>query len=421
MDAAGPGDGNEMSDAPKKPRNLKNLRARLGRTIAPNTQQGGGAAVPPPGVGGIPAPGVPAPAAQPKPAAPAAPPFGAPAQPAAPAPSAAPVAPPFGAPAQPAAPAQPKPAADPFGASAPAAAPQEVRLVIDETPVDEAEVGKKSRTKVFMLVGVGLFAGLLVGAGMASVVNENRAFNVAVRAGKAVYEKINAASSSVQDAQRLASKLAKSLEVKPGSAPKIDFDSLQKLQQIEKPFDPKQLAPYRKGLLYHDPAVLDALIEYSNLLDTFWTKASALASKSLAKQRRDVLEESARMVGSMQGTQAGCILTEVDKELKCGLVYVHGQPGPDGKVRVSSTLRGRTFEKILYKGQEDLLQKPSDYVIVADPRRSRGVLRSSVSAFAEFRKEAMELKELADKLLEVQGRALEELGKVASQSERFAL
>ncbi len=398
-----------MSDAPKKPRNLKNLRARLGRTIAPNTQQGAGAAVPPPGVGGLPAPGAPA-----QPAAPAQP------KPAA-TPSAQPIAPPFGAPAQPAAPAQPKPA-DPFGAATqPAAAPREVRLVIDESPVDEAEVGKKSRSKVFMLVGIGLFAGLLVGTGLMSVVNENKAFNVAVRAGKAVYEKINGASTAVQDAQRLTAKLVKSLEVKPGRAPRIDFDSLQKLQQIQKPFDPKVLAPYRRGLLYHSPAVLDALIEYSNLLDTFWTKASALAAKSLAKQRRAVLEESAGMVGAMQGTQTGCILVEVDKELKCGLVYVHGKPGPDGKVRVSSTLRGRTFEKVLYAGQEDLLQNPDSYVIVADARRSQGVLRSTVSAFAEFRREAVELKELADKLLEVQGRALEELGKVASQSERFAL
>src|SRR5688572_27208134 len=59
-----------MADESKKPRNIKDLKARLGRTIAPNTQQAP-AAVPPPVAPGMPGPAVPPPSMGVGPAAPA--------------------------------------------------------------------------------------------------------------------------------------------------------------------------------------------------------------------------------------------------------------------------------------------------------------------------------------------------------------
>lgn len=398
--------------AAKKPRKIKDLKARLGRTIAPNTQQGDGAVAPPPGVGASPAVTPPA-AAKPKPAvAPGEvvpPSVGKPAAPGI-------VAPPFAQPK-----AKPKPTADPFGAPAAvsqAPKPQEVRLVFDDKPVEDAEVGRKRKAKTFMLLGIGALLGLLMGYLSGSVMNDRRIHNMAVRDGKDLYAAVQEASNTVSEAQRLTDEAVRAARGAPGKAPAVDYESIEALRALEKPFGANVFSRKNYGLFRTD--VVDAMFDYYNHINQVWGRIEALSAMTSGDTRREELNNSA---GSMENATAliGCLVRVADNRYQCNLGFVRlPEEGEEGGIKIRASQRARReSEKQLWVGAEDADLSSGEFIILVNNQQSMGVLGAQSNLFAEYVREVGGMKALLDETVELQGRVETGLGEVASNAELF--
>jgi len=388
----------------------RDLKARLGKTISPAGAKGG-AVVPPPSGGGV----VPPPAVGggggvvPPPSIGGAAPSGGGAVP----------APPFGK--KPA--AKPK-AADPFSAKkASAEGPREVRLVIDDSAVADKDVGRKKSGRNFILVGIGLIVGLVVGYGGGSMMSDRNLYNLAVRDGKDIYQSVRDASDVVTKAQRYIDTATGTARGGPGKQPAVDYEAIEALQALEKPLDAHAFARKRYGAF--QPQTVDALFEYYNNVNLLWDQFERIANRSLPEARRTALDEAAASTQSM-ANPTGCVPAVVDERLVCGLVFVGPNEAGDGTtmmVRASLTTT-HTFEKTLFIGQEELgepfLETPDNYVLLVHPERSRGVLGEQASLFANFVGSISDTKGLLDRTVELQGRLETDLGQIARLEEVMA-
>ncbi len=420
-----------MADQPKKPRNIKDLKAKLGQKggAAPAAQPAGGGVAPPPGAG-------PQPVASSGLAAPP----GAVVAPAVVAPVVAPIAGPIGGgvPAPSflgggaAAPSflqdsKPPPAgpsmADPFAAQV-AQGPREVRLVIDEKPVDDSEVGRKQQGRIFAILGLGLLFGLLVGAGGASLNNERLTYNAAVRSGKHVYEAVTGAATKVEQAKTLLERVAIAANGAPGKAPTIDYASIEALVALETPFHADQFS--RENYKLFNAATVDDLFKYYNNVQQIWTKITSLAARTAAP-RRPELDESARAASEVVTLPVGCVPAVGEGRMTCNLVFVqlpdaNAPPPEDGVTKVRVGVRPNAFaaEKILYTSQ-DLTEDPTQYLIGVNPVESVGVLGQRASLFGELKSNVNALGQLVQETMEIQGRLQTSLGEIAALQPQFAL
>ncbi|MBX3250253.1 MAG: hypothetical protein KF901_23955 [Myxococcales bacterium] len=404
----------------KKPRKIKDLKARLGRTIAPNTPGADEDVAPAPNLGG-PAPAAsPAAPATPGAAAPAPQPIAAPAA-AKPKPKAVPapgglVAPPFAQPK--AAPSAPPPA-DPFAAAAPAAAgPQEVRLVFDDRPVEDEEVGRKKRSRNFLLIGIGLVLGVVLGYGTGSVMNGRKTYNMAVRDGSDLYQAVRTASTKVADAQRLVDQAVTAARGAPGKAPAVDYEAIEALRRIEKPFNANVFSRKNYGLF--EPATVDGLFDYYNHINQIWSKIEGLAASTSGEARRNELNEAATAV---EGAAAltGCLVAIDEDRYVCNLGYVRipeeAQRGA-AKVFIRASRRARQeAERPLYVGGEPTA---GESVILVNSAQSMGVLGEQSSLFAEYVRDMGMLKAMLDETVTLQGTLEQALGQIAANEEVFA-
>ncbi len=391
--------------ATKKPRKIKDLKARLGRTIAPNTPQGGDAVAPPPGSAAPPPGQQPPGGAVPPPAGVVPPPSGGPGI----------VAPPFAQPKQPSAP--PPAAADPFAAQQPVAAgPQEVRLVLDDKPVDDAEVGRKRKGRTALLLGLGGLLGLLLGYFSGSVMNDRKIHNMAVRDGKDIYAAVREASNTLSEAQRLIDQAVTKARGSAGNPPAVDYEAIDALRALEKPFSANVFA--RKNYQLFRTDTVDALFDYYNRVNQMWDRIEALSAMTAGEQRREELNRSA---ASMENATAliGCLIRVADDRYQCNLGFVSLPEDGNGKVRIRPSQRSRSnVEKELYVGEGDL--SSGEYVILVNNQQSMGVLGTQSNLFAEYVREISSLKALADETTEIQGRLETGLGEIASNEEVFA-
>lgn len=389
-----------MADQPKKRRNIKDLKARLGKTIVPQ-QEGNAGPMPPPNLGQGPAPGANPGQAQKK----------------APAFPGADVAPPPFLQKK-----KPRKAADPFAAGEAQAGPREVRLVVDDKPVADHEVGRAQRFRTILIASaVGLVA---VGVGYAggSTMAGREQYNAAVRDGKDIFHRVQHASDEVQKAHRLVNEAVDAAKGGPGKPPVVDYQAIQGLRALKKPFNAGDFARRRYQLF--KPATVDGIFEYYNDVNQLWAKFTSLAATTLPTRRRAILDESAKAANDLATIQTGCVPDIEDKETMCGLVFVHPREEGDklkpGEINVSLTPTGQTFAKTVFTGQ-DLTSNPSNYVIINDTKRSLGVLGNRASQFAGYQQDLLEIKKLMDSTTEVQGRVERALGEVASLQEVWTL
>lgn len=411
-------------DQTKKPKDIKDLKSRLGKAAAPT-----GASLPPggvvPGLGG----------AVPPPASVAPPPaLGTPSIPVAP--GAPVVAPPsFLAPAASPASAAPaaKPAAraasaDPFAsAAAPAASagPREVRLVIDEKPVDDAEIGRKQQNRVVSIIAIGLVVGLLLGYFGGSVMGDRKIYNRAVRDGKDIYASVNTAQEQVTKAQQLIDQIAsKARPTTPGQRPSIDFAALEQLRSLEKPFSPNAFVG--KSYNAFRPDTVNSLFEYQTGVTTMWEKILFLVNRSLSQSARTELTNAAAAAGEISTTTYGLVPRTVGENLVGSLVFVDPPaPGannaPPTKVAVRASRGGQAGEKTIFNGTQSLQGDAAmNHVILIDGPSSAAVVGQAASAYADFARSIAELKALSDSTVETQGRLINGLSEVARNSEVFA-
>ncbi|MEM9073956.1 MAG: hypothetical protein AAGE52_36020 [Myxococcota bacterium] len=391
--------------ATKKPRKIKDLKARLGKTIAPNTPQDGDGVAPPPSVTG----------AEPKPKPAVAPPGGVVAPPAAVKPAAAPgiVAPPFAQKKE-----APKPAApaDPFAAQAPAAGPQEVRLVFDDKPVDDGEVGRKRKGRTMMLLALGGVLGLLLGYFSGNVMDQRKIHNMAVRDGKEIYDAVREASNVVSEAQRLVDEAVRKARGGAGQAPSVDYESIEALRALEKPFQANIFS--RKNYSLFRTETVDSMFDYYNHINQMWGRIEAISAMTSGDARREELNSSA---ASMENATAlvGCLIRVDEERYQCNLGFVTVPEDSQGQVQIRPSQRSRaSTEKTLYVGEGDL--STGEFVILINNQQSMGVLGAQSTLFAEFVREIGAIKALVDETVEIQGRVETGLGEVASNEELFA-
>ncbi|MDH5674643.1 MAG: hypothetical protein OEZ06_21120 [Myxococcales bacterium] len=418
-----------MATPSKKPRDIKNLKARLGRTVTPGQSGIGGPAAAPPGgsvppgglplpgatpaPGGLPAPalgGLPAPAIGGTPAgipgAVAAPPF---AQPAAPA-------------AQPAAPAAKPAAASPFEvAAAPAFTEKKVTLVIDDSAVKDDEVGRKAKSRNLILVSVGLVVGFVVGFGIFSTSADRKQFTMAVADGVDIYNKVQEVSKILDAANSELKKVTAATAGGPGKAAQVDYKAIETLVAMERPFGANEFS--RRRYLAFPTNTVDDLFEYYNGINLLWDKFALLGAKTAGKTKREALDKSAAATDELLTTQYGVVVSKVGEALAGGIVIVKPKPPEPGVepeegaapvMLVSSKDGGREVERTAYIGQEDFAEKYGNYVLVVDKARSMGTLGAQASIFGDLRGEIVATTGLMGRTVEVQGRLLQALGKVAA-------
>lgn len=406
-----------MSDD-KKPK--KDLRARLGRTISPNTP--GAPPIAAPNVGGAaaPAPGAPAPVVAP-PAAVAppvvAPPIAAPGVAAPKLPFGGPevAAPPF---AQPAEPARPKAPMDPFAAGpAVAAGPQEVRLVIDDKPVDDSEVGRKQRGRNFLLLGIGLVVGALLGGGFGSMNGRNVLYNVTVRDGHAIYQTVNDASARVLEAQTKIDRLVERAAGAGGQPAGVDYATIEELRGMEIPIQANAFA--RKNYGAFQPGTVDDLFAYYNNVQLVWERINRLAALTLNESRRAELDRTAQAAGESASALYGVLPVSTEDGILGSLVFIEPI---EGQAKLMARPRrggpGREFDRFV---PGSTIGNTPSAVMVVDGAQSAGVLAEQLGAFRQYVNDIRELKTLMDQTVEIQGRLTTSLGEIARLQEVFAL
>ena len=384
-----------MADDPKKPRKIKDLKARLGRTIAPNTP----GAVVPPSVGEKKSSGVvpPPSAAQ-----------------GVPAPKMAKAAVPVNSPFAPKQPTAPPPSNDPF-AAAPASmapqGPQEVRLVLDDSAVDDSEVGKKRRGRNVILLAMGALVGLILGFGVGSVMNDRKTTNLAIRDASAIHEAVQTASNKVLEAQRLVDQAAAAAVASP---PTVDYEAIDALRQIEKPF-PADIFSGRTYFLF-DPATVDAIFGYYRNTNEAWASIESIVGLTAGEDRREQLNTAAEAAGDSRSL-IGCIPGVTEDRMMCSLGFVEIE---EETVSIRASRRSRqAVEKVIYSGQS-LEDEPEQYVILINSSESQGVLGEQATLFNTYLREIAQLKQLLTATVVSQGAIESGLGPLAAREEMFA-
>ena len=388
-----------MADQPKKPRKIKDLKARLGRTIAPATQKASGGVAPPPGMGGggiAPPPGGVG-GAVPPPGGVAPPPF-------------------LQRQQEEEAKAKAAGGEDPFGSQPPpaAAGPREVRLVIDEKPVDDAEVGRKARGRTLMVIAIGAVLGLGVGYGLASTLKDRSLYAAAAEDGRAVYQKVQGAANPLQEAQALLQKVKRAARAGQGNEPSVDFASIQALATLEEPFTASDFA--RKNYKAFNPGTVDKLFDFYNKVVLLWSRFSDLQTMTASEARRTAIESAAKAGAETATTDIGCLPLqqeegESNQGFKCALVFLT-QGGETG-IQAHSSL-SRPGHDVSLARSGSLGEDPSKTAILLDKDKSRSILGERAGEYSEFMREVATIEELLQKTTQARGELEQQLGSVAT-------
>jgi len=426
-----------MASPGKKPRDIKNLKARLGRTITP-----GQAGLPTPAPGAVPAMGTPAPGAVPA-ATPAPGAVPAPVAGAVPTPAPGAIAAPGGLPgaiaaphfAQPQAPAAAAPPAaarpaggDPFAAASGAAlasAEKKITLVIDDSAVNQADIGRESKRASMIAFALGAMLGCVLAGAFMSTSNERQQYNMAVRDGKEIYAKVQEVSKVLDEAKKHIKAAVMATQSAPGKTAAVAYSAIESVVALERPFTANEF--HRRRYLAFPTNVVDDLFDYYNNMNLLWDRFATLGARTAGTKKRKALDESAKAADGLIKTQYGVVLMKTNEQFASAVVYVEVAPpdpanppeeGAAPILRVSSAPGGRQVDRTLFMGQEDIAENHGNYVFLIDKMRSGSVLGEPANLFSKYTGQLMEINGIVSKNAEVQGRLMKELGKVASLQER---
>lgn len=402
-----------MTNPPKKkPRDIRDLKARLGRTLTPQTRPEvtpriggtppGASPFAPPG-GGMP-PGAPAPPQPP-------PNFGGVPGPTVPGPAATPPTSPFQPPPAPMqqnlSPLAPQPAAH-MSARPPAP--------IDDSPVEAKETGTKKRIPVAMLA-VGAVVGILAGYAIANTMADRKLYNRAVRDGKSLDDAVEKSSKTMERAQSLALGVLKAALGQKGQKPTLDVAKIKELRGLEKPFQSQVIIGKQYGAF--GPEAVDLLFNYLNGVTRVWDNMATLGKMVGSNARLKALESTVSGAG---GATTACVPAASRTGMRCSLVFstTPDKRAKSVKVRAQAS-SGRSYEKTLFTGEEDLSKNPSQYAILVDSAASVGVLGSQADNLGDFSRVLRQVVEGIAATRETETRLKKKLEEVAKLDELFAL
>ncbi|MDQ3037965.1 MAG: hypothetical protein M3Y87_36555, partial [Myxococcota bacterium] len=308
---------------------------------------------------------------------------------------------------------------DPFAAGPSSAGPQEVRLVFDDKLVEDAEVGRKQRGRSFLLIGVGIALGALLGGGFGSMNSRNVLYNVTVRDGHEIYETVTQASTGVLAAQTKIDQLLERAAGQGGQPAGVDYQAITDLRAMELPIHAGAFA--RKNYGAFNPGTVDDLFSYYNNVQLIWERINRLAATTLPEGRRAELDRTAQAAADSATAQYGLVPVATDEGILGSLVFLEAAAG-DNPTKVMARARrggqGRELE-VFVPGTE--LGASPTHVMIVDGAQSAGVLSEQLGAFRNYVVEIRELKTLMDQTVEIQGRLTTALGEIARLEEVFAL
>jgi hypothetical protein len=295
--------------------------------------------------------------------------------------------------------------ADPFAAATASAGPREVRLVIDDKAVSDAEVGRKSGAKFIMAALAAGIVGVAIGGFVGSTARERQIYDIVLADAKEVYNATNGATATVEKAQKLLDQVAKAAAAGGGKPAELDIASLEELRKLAKPFPADVFS--RKYYRAFGPATVDSLFTYYNNTNVLWAKIGVITARALSPASREGLERAAKAAGDLANTEYGCVPFKDGDKFGCGMVTIKR----DGD-KLKAVTKGGAYDKTEFAGQ-DLGAKTSDYVITIDKGRSGDILSAPTSQFQNFARDLVEAKTLADQTVEIQGRLIQQLGELA--------
>jgi hypothetical protein len=443
----------------------KDLRARLGRTISPNTP-GAAPIAPPTGIAPPAAAPIAAPAASPI-AAPAASPIAAPpiaapaiaAKPiAAPAiaapPIAAPVkspfgsdivAPPFARPAEPAKPEPRKRSADPFAAGP--AASDAVRLVIEERGTEDPAAAGRARARNLVVIAIGIALGLVGGVVAGGMNGRNGLYNITVRDAHDVADTVEAASARVLEAQTHLDAIVASARGGADHHPTINYDEIAALHALANPLHAGAFS--RKNYNRFDAATVDDLFLYDHDIQELFGEPSGafnmLNTLTSGPQRRAILETTAAATmcptefgapaiaaaaaasaDTSHAQYAALISTLDDGTVQGSLGFAEQELDahthePTGRVflRAARTGPGHAFDRWTPGGT--IGAAPGSSVIMLDGASSSSILGTRVGAFRTFAEQLEETRAIMAETIAVQQRLMAALANIRNLDESFSL
>jgi hypothetical protein len=399
-----------MADA-QKPRNVKDLKARLGRTIAPNTK------------GGLPEAGPPAPV----PGAPASQPPSDPFAPSVPAPSVGkPAAPASGGVPAPALGRKVMPAPDPLAAPQPAQVVQELRF--DEGRDGAREVGKQNRVVVIGLI----FVGLAVGAGIAfyamKMNNENRRWNAGILSVTTVKAEVETIAQTVTKAHGYVNDVSTAVNAQ-GGPERIDrvVSAVEALGALEKPTAGNTLT--QQDYSRFDNETMTDLFTYYQNVDRLWDRIEVLKARTTGAERIERLK-AASGGNVVQPIACMPLAQQPEGQFLCSLLFQFANTGGEaGTCRVGQSPRAvgaQAVEKKLLVSLEGeawdaFAATPNAFVLGIDQESSSGVLAQPTNEFQELIRLVEEIKRISDETATIQTRLNGSLGELAALEPKFAL
>ncbi|MFO0684112.1 MAG: hypothetical protein U0234_18815 [Sandaracinus sp.] len=441
----------------------KDLRARLGRTIAPNTP--GAPAIAPPG--GITPPAVTPPAAAPPAATPAAAaptastsastsaseatpavtPPAAVAPPVIAPPVVAPAKlpfgndiapPPFAKPAEPAKPEKKRP--DPF---AEPAKPQEVRIAIDDKPVDDADVGRRQTGRIFLVAAATLFLGTALGWGVGTMNGRRVLYNTTVRDGHAIYEAVHHASTGVLEAQQHVEALATSAGGGPTGHPTVNYDELTALTAMPDPLPASAFSD--KNYNAFQPGTVDDLFTYYSNIHELWRQfrqlstiangpaeppsidqfaAAAVCPIALHHDQaatRARIQAAADATASAASAQyVAALSTGSDGTVRGALRFAEPELDASGQPTghiLMHAAPGETGTQVELWAAGTAITATPDHAIIVDGASSAGVLGERLGSFRDYVQQLSATRTLMTNTIEIQGRLTTSLGEIAAIEE----
>ncbi len=337
------------------------------------------------------------------------------------------VAPPFAQQAQQQpTPSQPPAAArtDPFGeaAAAPAVEEKKVTLVVDDSSVQESEIGTVSRARNLFIVTAGLAVGIAVGYMIGNTLGDNRLWNQVVDDAKELYKTVDEVSRTVDQAKKHVQAITDASNGGPGRKATVDYKTIAELAKIPKPLT--AAAFHQKRYKAFAAGTVDDLFDYYGNINVLWDKFAALDVKTKGTEKQAALKKSAEIADFLINNQYGMVPRQAGDKLVGDLVYVNipapqrdeqGNPIPSTALNVSSEAEGEFVEKQRFLGQKEFTKKPEDYVILINKSLSMGILGQPASLFAEYRRDVAEISTLMNKTVEIQGRLIRTLSDVAAK------